>query len=246
MSETLKKSVAIVTGGSKGYGLGIAGALKRCGADVWITGRDQKALDAAVKELGVHAIQADVASGKDWDRVFDTVTRAHGRLDILVNNAGAGIRIAPVSTQTDADIEQSIAVNLTGAMFGCRRAAGIMMKQKSGIMVNISSVCACYAWPGWGVYSAAKAGLGQFSKSLYAEVREHGVRVTTVIPSWGATEFVGAADLAGHPANKQEVRDLCMQPREMGEVVVHVCEMPAHLNVLEYKVLPTVQEIMPL
>ena len=162
MGKSAKKTVAIVTGGSKGYGAGIAEVLKESGVEVWITGRDQAARDATASRLGVQAMAADVAEPAAWDRLFEKVLSSAGRLDILVNNAGGGIRIGPMAEQTDDAIARSIAVNLTGVLFGCRRAAKVMRAQQSGIIINISSGCAIHAWPGWGPYSAAKAGLNQF------------------------------------------------------------------------------------
>ena len=243
MAKSLMKATAIVTGGAKGFGAGIAKCLKAQGAEVWITGRDQKALTAAAKKLGVHAIRADVTSGADWDKVMAEVLGARGRLDILVNNAGAGGKIAPTVEQTDDEIAQTIGINLTGTLLGCRRAAAIMIKQKSGIIINITSCCMLYAWPGWGIYTAAKAGVGKFSHSLYGELRPHGVRVTNLIPSWGATEFLNAADLKDHPA---EVLRKCIQPDEIGTLVVQLCTMPAHLAVPDVTLLPMVQEISPM
>lgn len=246
MTMNLKKATAIVTGGAKGYGKGIAAALKAAGADVWITGRDEAALKAAEKELGVHGLKADVASGKDWDRVFDVVMKARGRVDILVNNAGAGIKIAPMDQQTDEAIDEIIAVNLTGVLYGCRRAAAVMKKQKSGTIVNISSGCAIHAWPGWGPYSAAKAGVNQFAHCLYTELRPAGVRVTTITPYWGATEFVAASGIKGHPAGDPAIRKQCMQASEMGDLVVQVCTQPDHLATPDITVQPLVQEIVPM
>ena len=242
----LKDAVAIVTGGAKGYGKGIAAALKQSGAEVWITGRDEKALNAAVKQLGVHAVKADVASGRDWDRVFAAVMKARGRVDILVNNAGAGIKIAPMDQQTDEAIAESIAVNLTGTLYGCRRAAVVMKKQKCGIIVNISSGCAIHAWPGWGPYSAAKAGVNEFAHCLYTELRPSGARVTTITPYWGATDFVEASGIKGHPAGDPETRTKCMQPSEMGDLVVQVCAQPDHLATPDITVQPLIQEIVPM
>lgn len=243
MAESLSELVAVVTGGSRGYGAGIAESLKKHGAEVWITGRDEEALKAASDRLGVRAVRADVTVPADWDRLFDDVFKAAGRLDILVNNAGAGVRVAPVAEQSDDEILRSISVNLTGAILGCRRAAPLMKKQKSGIIVNISSICATEAWPGWSVYSAAKAGMLQFSKCLYAELRESGVRVTTVIPSWGATEFQQASDIA--PLSDEQ-RKRAIQLDDIGEIVAQICSLPSHLEVLEMTVLPTIQEIVPL
>jgi len=242
MSGDLSKCTAVVTGGSKGYGAGIAEALRQAGAEVWITGRDQAALDATAKRLGVHAVRADVTCPADWDRLFEALAKA-GRLDILVNNAGAGVHVAPLAEQTDEEIARGIAVNLTGVFYGCRRAAKVMMKQKSGTIINISSVCARQAWPGWSVYSAAKAGLALLSDCLYTEVRPHGVRVTTLIPSWGATEFAKAANLPAKPA---DVAAQCIQPLELGRIVVEICSLPPHLVVQDMTVWPRIQEVVPL
>ncbi|OGV49480.1 MAG: hypothetical protein A2X49_00870 [Lentisphaerae bacterium GWF2_52_8] len=239
----IKGKAAIVTGGSKGFGYGIASVLKKSGADVWISGRDATALESAAEALGVKTIQADVSNGKDWDKVFAEVTGATGgRLDILVNNAGAGVAIAPVHEQSDEAIISSININLTGAILGCRRAGLIMSRQNSGIIINISSVCALYAWPGWSVYTAAKAGLSKFGHGLYTELRPYGVRVTTITPSWGATEFGSAAKLSKQDT---EIAKKCMQPEEMGKLVAEICAMPGHLVVPDITVQPMVQEIIP-
>lgn len=246
MSNKLNGLVAIVTGGSKGYGAGIAEVLKKNGAEVWITGRDRVALEGTVQRLGVHGIVADITSPSDWDRVFEEVLAYGGHVDILVNNAGGGIRIAAMESQTDESIEQIIATNLTGHLFGCRRAAKIMHKQQSGLIVNISSGCAIHAWPGWGPYSAAKAGLSQFGHCLYTELRESGVRVTTIMPYWGATEFVQSAGIVNHPAADPEIRKEVIQPWELGQIVLDICLMPPHLVMPDITVQPLVQRIEPM
>ena len=169
----------LVTGGGSGYGYGIAKVLAKAGAQVWISGRDEAKLNAAAAELGVQAIRADVTSGADWDRVMDTI----GDLDVLVNNAGAGGHLVAVAEQSDTDIAATIATNLTGVIMGCSRAARTMCARRTGAIINISSVCALYAWPTWSVYTAAKAGLAKFSHGLYNECRPYGVRVTCLTPS---------------------------------------------------------------
>ena len=243
MSTTdLQHAVAIVTGASAGYGVGIAQELKDRGARVWITARRAEKLQAVAAELGVEAIVADVAVPEDWDLVIETVTKAAGRVDILVNNAGAGINLAPLVEQTDEDILACIAINLTGCMLGCRRVAPIMKAQGSGTIINVSSICDSECWPGFSIYGAAKAGMVSFSKHLYAELREHGVRVTCLTPSWGATEW---REAAGGDRADQELRAKMTQPRELGEIVCQLCELPAHLVVPTMTVLPMVQEIVP-
>jgi NAD(P)-dependent dehydrogenase (short-subunit alcohol dehydrogenase family) len=243
MKTDLSGKTAVVTGGARGYGAGIASALRQKGVRVWITGRDPVTLQNAAQQLGVEAICADVTSSEDWDRVCDGVLREAGRLDILVNNAGAGVRIVPLIEMTDEEILSSIMVNLTGAVLGCRRAARIMKEQRSGTIVNVSSVCQREAWPGWSVYSAAKAGLAQLSNCLYTEVRESNVRVTTLSPSWGATEFLGAAGLVPF---KPDLRAKCIQPEDLGDMVVTICELPPHLEIQDLTLWPLVQRVEPL
>ncbi len=237
----LKQSKVLVTGGSDGYGRGIAAVLKAAGAEVWITGRNQEKLAAAEQELKVHAIRADVASGSDWDRVMAEV----GELDVLVNNAGAGGSIAPVAEQTDEEIIRTININLTGAILGCRRAAPGMIRRKRGIIVNISSVCAFYAWPGWSVYTAAKAGLSKFSHGLYTELRPYGVRVSCVTPSWGQTGFNRAANLSGASEDPERAAQ-CIAPEELGSIVRNVIEQPDHLAIPDLTVQPVIQDICPM
>lgn len=245
--QQLNGKTAIITGGSRGYGAGIAEVLKREGMQVWITGRNPEKLAQTADRLGVQSVVADVSVPQDWDRLMETVLRESDKLDILVNNAGAAVRVKPLVEQSDQEMLESVQVNLIGTMFGCRRAATIMQKQKFGTIINISSVCQQYAWPGWAVYSAAKAGVAQLSRSLYTELRSSGVRVTTIVPSWGATDFASATDdLADAPARNPEIRDQCIQADELGAVVSHICSLPRHLEVLEYTLLPAVQDITPL
>lgn len=243
MPVPLQRQIALVTGGAKGFGYGIAQQLAVAGARVWITGRDEAALARAARELGVQALRADATSGADWDRVVATLRQATGRIDILVNNAGGGIRIAATEEQTDESIAAAVALNFTGAVFGCRRVAPVMRAQGAGIIVNISSVAAHHAWPTWGVYGAAKAALNHFSKSLYLELRPHGVRVTTISPSWGATEFTDAAGLGPRDA---ATLARCIHPAELGRAVVAACALPPHLCVQETILWPMIQDVNPL
>ena len=237
----LRGKRAVVTGGGSGYGRGIAAALAKSGAKVWITGRDGAKLARAARAVGAKAIVADVTSGEDWDRVFREV----GGVDILVNNAGAGVRIAPLADQTDEEIESSIAVNLTGAIKGAARAARLMARRRRGVIVNIASVCAVHAWPEWSVYTAAKAGLLKFSHGLHAEMRPYGVRVMCVIPSWGRTGFNRAAGVVGASEGSATAAK-CIAPSEFGRLVSELVALPDHLTVPEVVLQPMIQDICPM
>ena len=235
--------MAIVTGGSRGYGAGIAEALISAGARVWITGRNQAALDDTAQRIGAQPFVADVSDGSAWDRLMETACHEAGRLDILVNNAGEGVKITATADQTDADIERSLASNLTGSIFGCTRAAKVMTGQGSGLIINVGSVCAKHAWPTWGIYSAAKAGMLQFTRCLLAELRPHGVRVTSVIPSWGQTEFTESAGLG---SRDPDVLPQCIAPLELGDLIVQIAQQPAHLVTEEVTLWPMVQPMTQL
>ena len=237
----LKNAKVLVTGGSDGYGRGIAAVLKNAGAEVWITGRNAAKLEKTAQELGVRTIQADASSGADWDRVM----RETGDFDVLVNNAGFGGKIVPVAEQTDEDIIRTIGTNLTGVILGCRRAAAMMVRRKRGIIINISSVCALYAWPAWSVYTAAKAGVAKFSHGLYTELRPYGVRVSCVTPSWGQTGFNHAANISGASENP-ELAAKCIAPEELGNIIKSIIEQPDHLAIQDVTVQPVIQDISPM
>lgn len=231
----------VVTGGGTGYGKGIAALLARAGANVWITGRDRQRLELAAREIGTSAICADVTRPDDWDRVFELV----GDVDVLINNAGCGGKIVPLAEQDDEMIASVIATNLTGAILGAKRAARGMVARKSGAIINISSVCAIHAWPGWSVYTAAKSGLHQFSKALFTELRPYGIKVTSILPSWGRTNFNGACGIKG-AAEDAELASQCISPDELAEIVLNVLVQPDHLTVPELVVQPMIQEIVPM
>lgn len=239
-TNPLASQTVIVTGGARGFGAGIAEAFAKAGARVWITGRNETRLKATAARIGATPFVADVADGAAWDRLMTAVLATHGRLDILINNAGEGVKIGPAAEQTDATIAQSLASNLPGTILGCRRAAALMQRQGSGLIVNVGSACSTHAWPGWSVYSAAKAGLLQFTRCLLTELRPHGVRVTSVLPSWGQTDFTEGASL---PPRPPEVLAQCISPADLGNLMVQIAQMPPHLVTEEIRLWPMVQPL---
>jgi len=243
MQARLQGKNALVTGASRGYGAGIAEALAREGARVWIAARSAADLAEVARRIGARAVPADVTRGRDWDRLLAELTAGGEKLDILGNNAGGAVRVAPLADWRDEEIERELALNLTSAILGCRRAAALMQRQKGGTVVNVASVCAVEAGPQWGVYSAAKAGRLQLTRCLYTELRPHGARATCLVPSWGATNFSRAAGL---PEFDAQTAAKCIQPLELGRVVADICALPPHLCLQELVLWPLVQEVSPL
>ncbi len=199
MADYVKGKVVIITGGSSGFGLEAARLLLERGAKVAVTGRNADRLNAAVEDLkgggSLLAVQADAKSTADWKRLLQQTAARFGRIDVLVNNHGAGVKIAPTEEMDDASIQEALDVNIASVIRGCRETIPYMKKQGSGLIINVSSACAYHSWPTWGVYTAAKAGMVAFTRSLHLEMAEWGGRATNFIPGAARTNFCQAANL---------------------------------------------------
>ena len=135
--------IVLITGASSGYGKATAKAFKDNGDTVIMTARNEKKLEQARKEVGGDlAFSMDVTKPQDWENAVKIVKEKYGRLDILVNNAGGGVTIKEVSEFSTEEIDETIRLNLNSVIYGCRAFAPMMKEQKTGTMINISSVCA--------------------------------------------------------------------------------------------------------
>jgi NAD(P)-dependent dehydrogenase (short-subunit alcohol dehydrogenase family) len=239
--ESMENKVVVITGGSSGYGKATAKRFTEEGARVITTGRDEEALQLARAEVpGLETYRADATRWEDWQQLHAGVMQRHGRIDVLVNNAGSGVAIVDTVDQTREAVDEVIAVNLTSAVYGSMLFGKPMQAQRSGTIVNISSACATEAWPKFSVYAAAKAGVVSLSKGLYTELRPFNVRVAVVIPGAGATNWSKNAGLA-EPASPY-----LLTGEDVAEVILHICRMPAHVQIEEYRVWGMDQEVIPL
>jgi NAD(P)-dependent dehydrogenase (short-subunit alcohol dehydrogenase family) len=241
MLRSVKDQVVVITGGSSGYGKATARRMVEEGAKVIITGRDENALLRSCDEIpGLDACRADASKWEDWQRLGASVMERHGRIDVLVNNAGGGLAIMDTVDQRREVVDDIIAVNLTGTVYGSMIFGKEMQRQRSGTIINISSACATEAWPGFSVYAAAKTGVVGLTKGLYTELRPYNVRVTVVIPGAGATNWSRNAGLAEPPS------PFLLTGEDLAEVILHICQMPAHVEIEEYRVWGMDQEVIPL
>lgn len=198
--QKLRDRVAIVTGASRGIGRAIAVALAAEGAKVVVnyassSGAADEAVAAITGASGeAIALQADVSKADQVDRLIETVMDKWGRVDILVNNAGI-TRDTLLMRMKPEDWQAVIDLNLTGIFLCTRAVTKIMLKQKSGRIVNIASVAGQMGNPGQANYSAAKAGAIGFTKTIARELASRGITVNAVAPGFIATDMT--KDLKG-------------------------------------------------
>ncbi|HEY9405506.1 MAG TPA: SDR family oxidoreductase [Pyrinomonadaceae bacterium] len=180
-TEKLTGKIAVVTGGSSGIGLATAERFVAEGAYVFITGRRQKELDAAVKQLGENAagVQSDISNMADLDRLFSTVREQKGRLDILFANAGLG-ELSPLGQITEAHFDKAFGVNVRGTLFTVQKALPLMPDGAS-IVLN-GSMVSIKGTPAFSVYAATKAALRSFARTWSVDLKGRGIRVNVVSP----------------------------------------------------------------
>ncbi len=195
MTSKLDDRIALITGGSSGIGLATAKRFIAEGARVVITGRSRDALDAAIAQLGVNAvgIQGDVAKLEDLDRLYREVDERFGRIDVLFVNAGIA-PFVPFEQVTEEHFDQLLDVNLKGAYFTIQKALPLLPDGAS-IILN-ASVVASSGIPNTSVYSATKAAVRSFGRTLASELAPRGIRVNTVSPGLIETPLVGKLGLS--------------------------------------------------
>ena len=192
----LKSKAAIVTGGTKGIGRGIAEALIREGVSVCISSRHQNEIDKAISELnelgGGRSIGfvCDVRQHDQVTALVDHTVKELGGLDILINNAGVGI-FETVEQTSPEDFRAVLETNIFGVFYCCHEAIPQMKKRGGGYIINISSLAGVNAHPRMAAYNASKFGLNGFSEALMQEVRHDNIKVSYIMPGSVNTEFGG-------------------------------------------------------
>lgn len=233
MTHRLDNKVAVVTGGSTGIGLGIAQELAAEGATVFITGRRQEELDAAVKAIGPKAIgvRSDVSKLADLDHLYDVVQQTASHVDILVANAGGG-SFQPIGAITEAEFDKTFAINVKGTLFTVQKALPLLRDGASVILT--SSTSTTRALPAFSVYAATKAAIRNFARHWALDLKDRGIRVNALSP--GPTRTPG---LQGLTADDDQWRALEGQlaaqvplgriadPREVGRAAVFLASEDA-------------------
>jgi 3-oxoacyl-[acyl-carrier protein] reductase len=195
-AKPLAGRVAIVTGGSRGIGLASARLLAEGGASVVVSGRDAARLEAATRELeatgaAVLGVAADAVRREDVERLVEAARERFGRLDVLVNNAGM-TRDQLLVRMKDDDWDQVLATNLRGVFLMTRAVGKVMMRQRSGRIINISSTAGAMGNAGQVNYSAAKAGVIGLTKAAARELAHWNILVNAVAPGLIETDMTAS------------------------------------------------------
>lgn len=173
--------VVLITGGNSGIGLATAKRLVREGAKIYITGRRQGDLDTAALEIGygARAIQGDISSAADLDRIYSQIADTEGRLDILFANAGGG-EFVPLPQVTEAQFDKYVGINFRGTLFTVQKALPLM-RPGSAIVIT-GSTASVEGTPAFGVYAATKAALRSLTRTWASDLKGRDIRVNLVVP----------------------------------------------------------------
>jgi NAD(P)-dependent dehydrogenase (short-subunit alcohol dehydrogenase family) len=185
--EKLEGKIALVTGGSSGIGLATAKQFVNEGAYVFITGRRDAELAAALKEIGrnVTGVRGDVSKLGDLDRLFAQITREKGKLDVVFANAGGALPLAPLGTITEEDYDLFFNGNVKGLLFTVQKALALMPDGAS-IILN-ASIVASKGLSDWSVYSATKAAVRSFARTWTTDLKARRIRVNALSPGFTDT-----------------------------------------------------------
>jgi 3-oxoacyl-[acyl-carrier protein] reductase len=227
--------VAFITGGSKGIGLGIAEVLIREGIRVAITSRSSVAAELAaaqlnqIKEGFALGLASDVKDFASQQHAVDTVLEHWGRIDYFIANAGVG-HLVPFQDLTPEQWNETIDINLTGVFYSAK-ASLEALKATKGYFITIASLAGTNFFNKGTAYNASKFGLVGFSQALMMDVRNEGIKVTTIMPGSVATYF------NGHTPSDADAWKI--QPEDIGQIVSDLIKMPARTLPSKIEVRPT-------
>ncbi len=228
MAESLKGKVAVITGAGSGFGKATAELFAKADqVGLVLIDLNEKALQATAgicKAAGskVIALQGDATRAETFERGLKETLDAFNKVDFLINFAGGALKVAPIEEMDDEINRRIIDLNLTSTIVSCRTFSPQFKRQGYGKIVNVSSACDRRSWPGWSVYSAAKAGVNAFSKCLYTELRPHGVGVTLLVPGGSNTGFQAAAQGV---SRFEWDEALAVRPEHFADMVYQTCAL---------------------
>ncbi len=228
MAESLHGKLAVITGAGSGFGEATAKLFAELDqVDLVLIDYNEEALQATAdgcRASGsqVIALASDVTKPKTFEAALKESLDDFGRVDFLINYAGGALKVAPIEEMDDEINRRIIDLNLTSTIMSCRAFTPQFKRQGFGKIINVSSACDRRSWPGWSVYSAAKAAVNAFTRCIYAELRPHGIAVMLLVPGGSNTGFQDAAEGVG-PFEWDE--ELAVRPEHFADMVYQTCAL---------------------
>ena len=238
MLTNLKGRIIWVTGASSGIGAAAAKRLSQAGAIVVLSGRRSERLHALSETLpGENRVEPlDISDQSAVTSVLERILDAFGRLDILVHSAGLNVRARDLKQLSTSDWNTVIDVNLNGAFYCCHAVLPIMQAQQEGLIINISSWAGRFVSRVSGAaYSTAKHGLNAMTESINQQYCADGIRASAICPGEVATEIL---DARPQPVGAED-RAKMVQPEDLGDLILYVCQTPRHVCLNEITISPT-------
>jgi 3-oxoacyl-[acyl-carrier protein] reductase len=233
--ENLQDKVALITGGSKGIGFGIAESFLKQGMKVAVTSRSLTNAEDVAKELNAKyegkaiGIKADVRNYIDQQEAVRKTVDTFGSLDVLIANAGLG-HFGSIEEITDKEWKEVIDTNLTGVFYSIKSAVDELKKSK-GYFISISSLAGTNFFAGGSAYNASKFGVTGFTQAVMLDLRQHGIKVSTIMPGSVATHF------NGHTPNEDDAWKI--QKEDLGQLTVDLLKMPENALPSKVEIRPT-------
>jgi NAD(P)-dependent dehydrogenase (short-subunit alcohol dehydrogenase family) len=233
--KNLKGKTALITGGTKGIGYGVAEAMMNEGMNVVITSRKKKAAEKAAKQLNKSGkgkaigIKADVRDLDAQKKAVKTAVKEFGHLDVMIANAGLG-HFASIVDLTPKQWNETIDVNLTGVFYSVKASIDALADSK-GYLITIASLAGTNFFAQGSAYNASKFGLVGFTQAVMLDLRQTDIKVSTIMPGSVSTHFNG-----NEPADKDAWK---IQPEDIGQMVIDLLKLPARTLPSKVEVRPT-------
>ena len=247
MRQNIEGKVVVITGASSGLGESTARHLAQLGATVVLGARRLDRIDALAAELTASghaalAVQTDVTERAQVQRLVDAAIARFGRIDVMINNAGL-MPHSPLERLKVDDWDRMIDVNLKGVLYGIAAALPPMQAQKSGHIINVSSVAGHKVRPGGAVYSATKHAVRALSEGLRQEVKPYNIRTTVISPGAVDTELPHSITEPDVAENVRKIYEVAVPADAFARAVVYAMSQPDDVDINEILFRPTKQEV---
>ena len=247
MSNNIEGKIVVITGASSGLGEATARHLSELGAVVVLGARRIDRIRALAQELAgsegkAIAVQTDVTQSEQVKKLVEAAVENYGRIDVMINNAGL-MPHSPLDRLKIADWDRMIDVNIKGVLYGIAAALPYMQQQKSGHIINVSSVAGHKVRPASAVYAATKHAVLALSEGLRQEVKPYNIRTTVISPGAIATELPNSITETDIADNVRKIYEIAIPADSFARAVAFAMSQPDEIDVNEILFRPTRQEI---